>query len=189
MAEERELMERYVDGDAMAFRELYQRIAPRILSYLLRMARERALAEDLLQLTFLKVHRARRAYVRGADPVPWIYAIAHRTFLDEARKRQRARVHLSADGHSVPERAAHISGKDADEVDEPGHDAELARAALAALAGLPEKQREAVVLIKLDGKSVAEAAAIAGASPGAMKVRAHRGYAALRKALAGTGAS
>lgn len=179
-------MERYCNGDVMAFRELYRLLAPRLLGYLLRMARDRALAEDLLQLTFLKVHRARGAYVRGADPQPWIYAIAHRTFLDEARKRQRARVHLSADGHSIPERPAHISGKDADQVDEPRHDAELTRAALAALAQLPEKQREAVVLIKLDGKSVAEAAAIAGTSPGAMKVRAHRGYAALRKALAGT---
>jgi DNA-directed RNA polymerase specialized sigma24 family protein len=47
------------------------------------MARSRAVAEDVLQATFLKVHRARGAYIRGADPVPWIYAIAHRTFLDD----------------------------------------------------------------------------------------------------------
>ena len=56
-------------------------------------------------------------------------------------------------------------------------------AALDALASLPEMQREAVVLTKLDGKSVAEAAEIAGTSVGAMKVRAHRGYEALRKLL------
>ncbi|HTM22561.1 MAG TPA: sigma factor-like helix-turn-helix DNA-binding protein, partial [Kofleriaceae bacterium] len=64
-----------------------------------------------------------------------------------------------------------------------GADPALARAALLALADLPQAQREAVVLTKLEGKSIAEAAAIAGASPGAMKVRAHRGYQALRKAL------
>jgi RNA polymerase sigma-70 factor (ECF subfamily) len=57
-----------------------------------------------------------------------------------------------------------------------------------ALAELPEQQREAVVLVKLDGKTVAEAAEIAGTTVGAMKVRAHRGYEALRARL-GKGAS
>ena len=89
MTEAKDLMQRYCDGDAGAFRELYALLAPRLLGYLVRMARERALAEDLLQQTFLKVHRARAAYVRGADPVPWIYSIAHRTFLDEARRSRR----------------------------------------------------------------------------------------------------
>jgi RNA polymerase sigma-70 factor (ECF subfamily) len=189
MPQEHELMERYCDGDAAAFQELYRLVAPRILSYFLRMARERAMAEDLLQMTFLKIHRARSAYVRGADPMPWIYAIAHRTFLDEARKRQRARVTLSPDGDHMPEPAARIDGQAADTHDEPRHDSELTRAALDALAQLPEKQREAVVLTKLDGKSIAEAAAITGTTPGAMKVRAHRGYEALRKALAALGVS
>lgn len=177
-------MGRYCDGDAGAFRTLYTNVAPRLLSYLLRMAREQALAEDLLQLTFLKVHRARHAYVRGADPMPWIYAIAHRTFLDEMRKRKRAKVHLSSDQKALPEKPAHITGKAADEVDESSRDPELTKAALNALDKLPDKQREALVLTKLGGKSIAEAAAITGASPGAMKVRAHRGYVALRKALA-----
>jgi RNA polymerase sigma-70 factor (ECF subfamily) len=182
-------MERYCDGDAAAFQELYRQIAPRILSYFLRMARERALAEDLLQITFLKIHRARGAYVRGADPMPWIYAIAHRAFLDEMRKRQRAKVQLSAAGDDMPEPAVGIDGQSAESRDEPRHDSELTRAALAALERLPEKQREAVVLTKLDGKSIAEAAAITGTTPGAMKVRAHRGYEALRKALAAIGVS
>jgi RNA polymerase sigma-70 factor (ECF subfamily) len=53
------------------------------------------------------------------------------------------------------------------------------------LEDLPTGQREAVVLTKLDGKTVAEAAAIAGTTVGAMKVRAHRGYEALRKLLGG----
>ena len=54
-----------------------------------------------------------------------------------------------------------------------------------ALGALPTQQREAVVLTKLEGKSVAEAATIAGTTVGAMKVRAHRGYEALRKLLTG----
>jgi RNA polymerase sigma-70 factor (ECF subfamily) len=178
------LMAQYCDGDAAAFRALYAAVAPRLHGYLLRMARDRALADDLLQLTFLKVHRARGAYIRGADPLPWLYAIAHRTFLDEARRKKRAVVGVATEDH-LPEVPAGITGQTDGQRDEPRGDPELAKAALAALASLPPQQREAVVLTKLDGKSVAEAAEIAGTTPGAMKVRAHRGYVALRKALGG----
>jgi RNA polymerase sigma-70 factor (ECF subfamily) len=183
MADPRDLMQRYQDGDAHAFRELYALVAPRLLGYLAKMTRDRALADDILQQTFLKVHRARAAYVRGADPLPWIYSIAHRTFLDEARRGTRAIVRSA--GEDLPEVPAGITGESDDRRDESRVDPELARAALDALAELPTAQREAVVLTKLDGKSVAEAAEIAGTTTGAMKVRAHRGYEALRRLLGG----
>jgi RNA polymerase sigma-70 factor, ECF subfamily len=182
MAEAKELMQRYCDGDAGAFRELYALVAPRLLGYLLKMARDRALADDLLQQTFLKVHRARAAYVRGADPLPWIYSIAHRTFIDQARKHKRAVVRVG-EADELPEVAAAITGESDDRRDDGRADPEAVAAALDALAELPAPQREAVVLTKLDGRTVAEAAEIAGTTVGAMKVRAHRGYEALRKLL------
>lgn len=182
MAEAKELMQRYCDGDAGAFRELYALVAPRLLGYLLKMVRERAIADDLLQQTFLKVHRARTSYVRGADPLPWIYAIAHRTFIDETRRHKRAVVRVS-EAQELPEVPAGITGEPEDRRDDARPDPELVTAALAALAALPVAQRQAVVLTKLDGKTVAEAAEIAGTTVGAMKVRAHRGYEALRKLL------
>lgn len=177
-----QLMERYVDGDRGAFEELYALVGPPLHRYLLRMSRDHSLADDLLQLTFLKVHRARAAYVRGAAPLPWLYAIAHRTFLDEARRRKRARVRVAA-ADAPPEVAADLHGR-AEGTAPETPDAELVARVMKALEALPESQRQAVLLIKLEGKSVAEAAAIAGTSRGAMKVRAHRGYEALRKALA-----
>jgi RNA polymerase sigma-70 factor, ECF subfamily len=183
MADAKELMARYCDGDASAFRELYALVAPRLYGYLVKMARSRAVADDLLQQTFLKVHRARAAYVRGADPVPWIYSIAHRTFIDETRKVTRAVVRVG-DGGELPEVRADLDGQTAERRDDPV-DPELMKAALDALAELPEQQRQAVVLTKLEGKSVAEAAEIAGTTTGAMKVRAHRGYEVLRKLLGG----
>ncbi len=183
-ADPRHLMTQYCDGDASAFRELYQLLAPRLVGYLMRMTRDRATADDMIQQTFFKVHRARAAYVRGADPVPWVYAIAHRTCLDELRKRKRS-AGLTDEG-VVPEVAAVITGESATASAElPVIDPELQRAAIRALDTLPPQQREAVVLTKLDGKSFAEAAEIAGTTTGAMKVRAHRGYVALRKALGG----
>lgn len=174
-------MARYVGGDASAFRELYALVAPRLHGYLLKMARSRAVADDLLQQTFLKVHRARAAYILGADPVPWIYSIAHRTFLDETRRVKRAVVRVGED-ESLPEVSADLQGQ-TDDRREDVADPEEVKAALDALAALPEQQRQAVVLTKLEGKSVAEAAEIAGTTVGAMKVRAHRGYEVLRGLL------
>ena len=184
MADPKELMARYCDGDASAFRELYADVSPKLYGYLVKMSRSRALADDLLQQTFLKIHRARAAYVRGADPLPWIYAIAHRTFIDEIRKGKRAKVNVGTTD-DLPEIAADLSGEALATKDEPRVDPELLAATLDALAGLPDQQREAVVLTKLEGKTVAEAAEIAGTTVGAMKVRAHRGYEALRKLLGG----
>src|SRR6476619_2673215 len=111
MAEAKDPMQRYCDGDASAFRELYALVAPRLLGYLLKMARSRAVADDLLQQTFLKVHRSRAAYVRGADPLPWIYSIAHRTFIDETRRKKRAIVNVASDPDgTVPDVPATITG-------------------------------------------------------------------------------
>ncbi len=181
MSDANDLMARYCDGDTSAFRELYALVSPRLYGYLVKMARSKALADDLLQQTFMKVHRARTAYIRGADPVPWIYSIAHRTFLDEARKTKRAVVRVG-DDDALPEISAELDGQTAGSKDEQA-DPELVKTALDALAALPEQQRQAVVLTKLEGKSVAEAAEIAGTTVGAMKVRAHRGYEVLRGLL------
>ncbi len=182
------LMKRYCEGDRLAFNALYEKTAPQLLRYLVRLSGDRATAEDLLQLSYLKVHKARASYIEGAKPLPWMYTIAHRTFLDEARKRKRAR--MVDVGGDVPEESATIEG--GREIDrKPPPDSEKLTETMAALQALPPSQRQAVVLTKLDGKTMQEAADIAGTTIGAMKVRAHRGYAALRKSLTslkGTGA-
>jgi RNA polymerase sigma-70 factor (ECF subfamily) len=179
-----EVMARYCRGDAAAFHRLYEIVAPRILAYLTGLLGEKAAAEDMLQLTFLKVHEARSTYVIGANPIPWIYTIAHRTFLDEARKRKRSRVRLSKDGDAPVEPAAHITGVAADANPDPGERPDaVAAGALAALAQLPENQRQALILTKVHGRSIADAAMITGSTPGAIKQRAHRAYVTLRQLL------
>ncbi|HEY7373517.1 MAG TPA: RNA polymerase sigma factor [Polyangia bacterium] len=180
-----EVMARYCRGDAAAFHRLYAMLAPRILAYLTGLLGDKAAAEDALQLTFLKLHEARASYVLGADPVPWLYTIAHRTGLDELRKRKRSRVHLSKDGELPAEPAAHITGTAADAHPDPADRAGGAAAAgaLAALARLPENQRQALILTKVHGRSIADAAMITGSTPGAIKQRAHRAYVTLRQLL------
>ena len=180
-----EVMARYCRGDAAAFQQLYTMLAPRILAYLTGLLGDKAAAEDMLQLTFLKVHEARDSYVLGANPIPWIYTIAHRTSLDEIRKRKRSRVRLSNDGELAAEPAAHITGVAADANADPADrpDPSVAAGALAALAKLPENQRQALILTKVHGRSIADAAMITGSTPGAIKQRAHRAYVTLRELL------
>lgn len=180
-----EVMARYCRGDAAAFHQLYALLAPRILAYLTGLLGDKAAAEDVLQQTFLKVHEARGSYVLGANPIPWIYTIAHRTSLDEIRKRKRSRVRLSKDGEVGEEPAAHITGVAADAHPDPSDrpDPSAAAGALAALAKLPENQRQALILTKVHGRSIADAAMITGSTPGAIKQRAHRAYVTLRQML------
>jgi RNA polymerase sigma-70 factor (ECF subfamily) len=183
--ESAELMARYCRGDAAAFHQLYTMLAPRILAYLTGLLGDKAAAQDALQLTFLKLHEARSSYVLGANPIPWIYTIAHRTSLDEIRKRKRSRVRLSKDGELATEPAANITGTAADAHPDPTErpDAAAAAGALAALAQLPENQRQALILTKVHGRSIADAAMITGSTPGAIKQRAHRAYVTLRQLL------
>ncbi|MFN0249690.1 MAG: RNA polymerase sigma factor [Kofleriaceae bacterium] len=180
MTELRNLMVRYCHGDTGAFDELYEHVAPRLLGFLIKLSTQRSLAEDLLQETFIKIHRARASYIRSADPLPWMFAIAHRTFIDEMRRQGRSKERVAATD-DLPEISTNHRGT-REEHDDTLED-ELVREALEALGSLPIAQREAVVLTKLEGKSVAEAAAIAGTTLGAMRVRMHRGYEILRRAL------
>jgi RNA polymerase sigma-70 factor, ECF subfamily len=184
------LMGRYCDGEVAAFQALYTSLAPRILAYLRGLTGEQALAEDLLQVTFLKLHQARAAYVRDANPVPWIYTIAHRSFLDEARRRKRGRTRAALELVAEAEGHAQLNGEAASGV-EAGAAADGVEAsteaalgvAMRALADLPESQRDALLLTKVHGRSLAETAAITGSSVGAIKQRIHRGYLTLRQVL------
>src|SRR6476646_8553344 len=85
-------MERYASGDASAFGELYDRLAPRLYGYLLRQTKDFSRAEDLVQQTMLQIHCARGQFVRGAAVLPWAFAISRRLLIDETR-REAARRH------------------------------------------------------------------------------------------------
>ncbi len=70
------LMAAWCEGDAQAAAELYRLVAPRVYEQLLRDLGDPALAARLVEATFVRIARTRGAYVRGADPVPWIMAAA-----------------------------------------------------------------------------------------------------------------
>jgi RNA polymerase sigma-70 factor (ECF subfamily) len=167
------LMDRYAQGDEAAFAALHDELAPRLYRCLLGRTRERAWAEDLLQQTFLQIHCARGRFIRSAEVMPWALAIARRLFIDDVRRRSRE-VSLGSCAE-LGEAAARADGPD-----EVLDGKRCARALARELTTLPPAQREAFALLKLEGLSLAEAAAMLETTVTAVKLRAHRAYQALR---------
>lgn len=173
-------MERYAAGDPAAFPAIYRALAPRVFGYLMGLVGDRAAAEDVLQQTFIRLHEARGQYVRGADPAPWIFTIAHRLALDELRKRRRARVRLAHGEEKLPEPRADLEGRREGTAEVRDERIDVT---LSLLDQLPASQRAALLLTKVEGRSIAEAAQISGTTATAIKLRAHRAYVTLRNLL------
>lgn len=175
-------MAAYIAGDRDAFATLFGGLAPRVHGFFLRTFRDAAVADDLVQQTFLKVHRARDTYRGdGASVRSWIFAIAARVRLDELRKRRRLAETADEDdlARADEEQAATLAGDRA--VAE--HQQSRAHAVQAALASLPESQRVVIQLHRYEGMSFAEIAKALGTTEGAVKLRAFRGYETLREKL------
>lgn len=171
-------MARYAEGHDSAFSQIFSGLSPRLFTFLRRLCGSPELAHDLMQETFLRMHRARGSFVPGSAVVPWAYAIARNCFVSQARslKSRHARSSLDVDDHEVP------AGLDfnAEETAAVRQKAELVERTLARMS---VTNREAFVLLRFEGQSVAAAAQILGASEGAVKLRAFRAYELLRAAL------
>jgi RNA polymerase sigma-70 factor (ECF subfamily) len=165
-----DLMERYAQGDDAAFEPLYDGLAPRLRGFLRRSVNDPALADDLTQQTFLRMHRARASFERDGAVIPWAYAIARRLMLDALRSRRRKPEGVLPSEELLPS---------SDNPESRVADRESLAQLNAKLAKLPEEHRAAFELVRLEGLSLAEAAAVVGATPAAMKMRAHRAYVAL----------
>ncbi len=152
-------------GDEAAYREALQRIAARLRAYLRR--RMQSLPdelEDLVQETLLAVHLQRGTCDRALPVSAWVLAIARHKLIDLWRRRGRRD-------------ALHDPWDDVDETQLATSDDEApARRDLAQLMqSLPEAQRVAITLTKIEGLSVAEASTRTGVSVSAIKVQVHRG--------------
>jgi RNA polymerase sigma-70 factor (ECF subfamily) len=166
-----ELMAAYVGGDAAAFREIFDRYAPVLLRLLRRGLWREEEARDLLQQTFLHLHRARNDFRYGARLRPWVMTIALNLKREHLRSvgLKRETPLEGPPEPPAPEREEADSG--------------LGRRVQQAVAKLPEGQREVIQLHWWEGMTYPEIADTLGASTIAVRVRAHRGYETLRKLL------
>lgn len=167
------LMLAYVDGDARAFRMLFERYGPRLHGMIVRRIGSPDEARDLVQQTFLKLHAARADFRRDALFRPWVVTIAMNLVRERGRTRAR-RPTTNLDDVDVAGDAR---------TSEPYERRMERERVQRALASLPDAQREVVELHWLDELPFAEVATIVGASEGAVRVRAHRAYARLETLL------
>lgn len=167
------LMRAYVAGDREAYGLLFRRYSPILLALMRRGVSNPKEAEDLVQETFLQLHRARFDFRPDAKLRPWLMTIALNLKRADLRRRGRRKEGpLEPDGQlepSVnPRLLETLAAQDAIHK---------------ALPRLPDGQREVIELHWLIGLSFPEIAEQIGASLSAVKVRAHRGYHALREII------
>ncbi|HEX4406813.1 MAG TPA: RNA polymerase sigma factor [Polyangia bacterium] len=175
-------MAAYVSGDRRAFEQLFSRLAPRLHRFFRRSFSAEATADDLLQVTFLKLHKARDTYRADMRVAPWAFTIAARVRLDEFRRRKR----LAEDGdEEALARAEETQAKTQSETSSHREtiDGDTAEAVRRAVDGLPESQRVVIHLNRFEEMTFAEIAKVLGTTEGAVKLRAFRAYGALRQVL------
>ncbi len=167
------LMIGYQNGQLEAFESLYRAMAPPLLRYVNSFVRNASIAEELLQDTFLQVHRARHTYLPPRPVKPWLYAIARHVALMYLRSTKRRSKHEILADEELPELPISPAAEDLG-------DTLLVRRSL---ADLDPAQREILVLHHMLGLSFKEIGAVLGTTAGAAKVRAHRAIKVLRERL------
>jgi RNA polymerase sigma-70 factor, ECF subfamily len=172
------LMAAYIKGDREAFVYLFDRYAPHLHRFFLQIFHDVSVADDMLQVTFLKLHKARATYNPSMPFKPWIFTIASRVRLDEFRRRGR----LKED--SDEEKLMSVDAKAAlKKFDEVGREKELVRVVREVIAKLPESYRAVLYLHRYEQMTFREIASSLGISENAAKVRAFRAYEQLRAEL------
>jgi RNA polymerase sigma-70 factor (ECF subfamily) len=170
-------MTRYQRGDIEAFEELYGRTLAMFRGYLGALTRDRSRTADLVQESYLQVHRSRHTYDPTQPVRPWMLAIARHVWLTDNRWRRRRLSREMVGLESLPEVPvpAEVEGLAARDV------------LMRALALLPADRREALVLHHVYGLSFREIGHVVGVSEGGARIRASRAMAELRATIGGRG--
>ncbi|HXW38738.1 MAG TPA: sigma-70 family RNA polymerase sigma factor [Acidimicrobiales bacterium] len=174
-------------ADQALFADLAMEYMPALYTAALRMTRNAADAEDLVQETYLRAYRGFNTFELGTNLKAWLYRILTNTYINSYRaKKRRPEVtdvedvedlylyrHLAGDGAGTQGRSAE------DEALERFTDTDVKEA----IESLPENFRIAVLLADVEGFSYKEIAEITGVPIGTVMSRIHRGRKALQKAL------
>ncbi len=160
-------------GDTVAYQQFLTALGAHLRAFFRRrMAHLPDDVEDMVQESLLAIHRSRHTYRPEQPLTAWVHTIARFKLVDLLRARSRREaLHEPLDDYDDL-----FASTDSDA-------AETRRELAGLLQTLPERQRRAVVMIKLEGASVAETAAATGMSEASVKVGVHRGVKALAARL------
>jgi len=160
------------EGDRGALRTLYERHAPWLLLRLVRRCGDRALAEEVVQDTFVAVWRKPSAYRGSGEVAAWIWGIGIRRLIDRLRRRSVAARILAPTGGLEPSAEEQVlAGVEFGDL-------------ATAMNRLSPELRAVLQATVLDGLTTREAARLLGISPGTVKTRLMRARAQLRAELA-----
>ncbi len=180
------LMVAFQAGDESAFRALFEKYGRSMVGYCNHFVRDPARAEELAQDVFLNLHRSAARYQPSARFKTFLYRIASNLCLNELRRGEhgsRRELDRSRDG---AEEASDLDALPADVADpeQVAVGTALEKAFRDLLARLPEKQRAALVMARLEGLSYEEIADVLGTTVSAVKSLVHRATVAAANALA-----
>ncbi|WP_439596913.1 RNA polymerase sigma factor [Falsiroseomonas sp.] len=159
-------------GDARAYDTLLREVTPRLRQIARARIRDAAEVEDAVQDALMTIHALRHTYDPARPFGPWMTTIATRRAIDRLRRRGRGAGREST-LDELPETVAAVAPVAEERI--------AARNLREAVADLPESQRTALRLAKLEDLSLAEASARSGLSVGALKVATHRAMRSLRR--------
>lgn len=159
-------------GCADSYKIFLLEVSMLLRAFLLNKTNSSSDAEDILQETLLSIHQARHTYSPGRPVGPWIYAICENRIIDGARKQSR--------GERLKKAWALEQNNESIFQADSGY---LSERVFELMKSLPQKQKQIIELLKLQGLSVSEISTKTGMSESAIKVAAFRGYETIRKLL------
>jgi RNA polymerase sigma-70 factor (ECF subfamily) len=165
------LMAAYQGGDFGAATALVEQLSPQLHRFFVGQRASRRDVDDLLQETWLRIHKVRHTYRPGEPVLPWFYAIARRVRVDHYRKSIR-----TVSGQQAMEDMSRIA---APASAESGQSDGLT----ALLAPLSEGEREVIEMLKVEGMSLEEVARATSCTVGSVKQKVHRAYKKLRETM------
>lgn len=175
-------------GREAAYRELVRRYERPIFSLIYRMVRDRELAEDLSQETFVKALKAVGSYRPEYKFSSWIFKIANNAAIDHLRKRELATLSIEGSPHArtpdaMEATALQIGGRLPGPLDQL-EARELGGAIEEAIGRLRPEYQSCILLRHVEGRPYEEIAEMLGLPLGTVKTYIHRARHELRKALA-----
>ena len=171
----------YRDGDAAAFDTLYARHKAGLFRYVLRLVKERGVAEELFQEVWMNLIKARGTYLVKAKFTTFLYRLAHNRAIDYLRSVKA--VQLSLDDEAASAEVLALAAPPGSDPLSQLEQRTAARKLLDLLAALPVAQREAFVLQQEGELSVEEIAAVTGVNRETAKSRLRYALSKLRTGL------
>jgi RNA polymerase sigma-70 factor (ECF subfamily) len=174
-------------GRDAAFRELIRRYERPVFSLIFRMVRDRELAEDLAQDTFIKVLNHIDRYRPEFKLSSWLFKIANNVAIDHLRRRHLDTISIDGSPHALTQEAIEATSFDVVGQQETALEEleakELGSAIERAIASLRPEYRSCIMLRHVEGRSYEEIAATLDLPLGTVKTYIHRARHELRRAL------